>query len=441
MKSISILVLLALGVGLIAGAIIRATGDAAFLTWLRVDASTQAHLIQSVHPLLVNASGVIEPFGGLWLNTLRMTVVPLVVSLLITGIASVANTAQTGGLVARAVLLFTVLLFAMAIYSVTVTNGILELWPLDPASASQFISGLGDEAVTISEPPSFSSWIQSLAPYNPVKAAAEDGMLALVVFSIFFGFAVTRLEPSMRESIVGFFRAVSEAMIVIVHWVLLAGPIGVFALALGVGLNAGFGAATTIIQYVVIVTGVTAGSTVIAWLIAITWGRQPVARFTAAASPVWAIAASTQSSLASLPAMLEAALRGLAIPARVADVILPLAVAVFRFTSPVANLAVVFFVAHLYNYEPTFVQIVSAIVVAYAVSIAAVGLPGQVSFIASIAPICLALGVPTEVLGVLIAVEVIPDIWRTLGNVTGDLAATSILARGQRREDGGASAP
>ena len=101
--------------------------------------------------------------------------------------------------------------------------------------------------------------------------------------------------------------------------------------------------------------------------------------------------------------MLEAALRGLQIPPRVADVILPLAVAIFRFTSPVANLAVCFFVAHLYNIEPSLIQIVSAIVVAYAVSIAAVGLPGQVSFIASIAPICLALGVPIEPLALLMA--------------------------------------
>jgi Na+/H+-dicarboxylate symporter len=238
----------------------------------------------------------------------------------------------------------------------------------------------------------------------------------------------------MRDQIVGFFRAVSEAMIVIVHWVLLAGPFGVFALALGVGLHAGLGAAGTLAQYVIIVTGVTAGSTLIAWLIAITFGGQPAGRFTAAATPVWAIAASTQSSLASLPAMLEAALRGLKLPPSVADVVLPLAVAVFRFTSPVANLAVCFFVAHLYGLEPSLIQIVSAMVVAYAVSIAAVGLPGQISFIASIAPICLALGVPTEVLGILIAVEVIPDIWRTLGNVTGDLAATSILSRGRRDE-------
>jgi Na+/H+-dicarboxylate symporter len=101
----------------------------------------------------------------------------------------------------------------------------------------------------------------------------------------------------------------------------------------------------------------------------------------------------------------------------------------------VANLAVCFFIAHLYGLEPSVLQIASAIFVAYAVSIAAVGLPGQVSFVASIAPICLALGVPTEVLGILIAVEVIPDIFRTLGNVTSDLAATSILAGKQPRED------
>jgi Na+/H+-dicarboxylate symporter len=268
-----------------------------------------------------------------------------------------------------------------------------------------------------------------------VRAAADDGVLSLVVFSIFFGFAATQLEVSLRQSIVTFFRAVSEAMIVVVRWVLLAAPLGVFALALGVGLRAGFGAAETLVQYVVIVTGVTAGSTLLAWLIAVTWGRQPIARFTTAAAPVWAIAASTQSSLASLPAMLDAALRGLRIPAHIADVTLPLAVALFRFTSPVANLAVCFFIAHLYGLEPSVLQIASAIFVAYAVSIAAVGLPGQVSFVASIAPICLALGVPTEVLGILIAVEVIPDIFRTLGNVTSDLAATSILAGKQPRED------
>jgi len=412
LKILSLLVLASLIAGLVVGALIR-----------------------SEAPGLTALANNLEAFGGLWLNTLRMTVVPLVVSLLITGIASVADTARTGGLVLRAIILFTFLIFFAALYSTLLTHGLLALWPVQADAAAAFVAGVGDEAVIVTEAPTFGAWLQGLAPSNPVRAAAEDGVLSLVVFSIFFGFAATQLEVSLRQSLVMFFRAVSEAMIVIVHWVLLAAPIGVFALALGVGLRAGFGAAGTLAQYVVIVTAVTAGSTVLAWLLAITWGRQPMGRFTAAATPVWAIAASTQSSLASLPAMLEAALRGLKLPPHIADVTLPLAVAVFRFTSPVANLAVCFFIAELYGLEPSMLQIASAIFVAYAVSIAAVGLPGQISFIASIAPICLALGVPTEVLGILIAVEVIPDIFRTLGNVTGDLAATSILARNAPRED------
>jgi len=417
-KALSLIVLAALIAGLIAGALVRASGNDA----------------------LADAASVIEAFGGLWLNALRMTVVPLVVSLLITGVGGVANIASAGGLVARAMLLFSVLIILAAIYGVAATEALLQAWPLSREQADAFIAGVGANAVTITDPPSFAAWLQGLAPANPIAAAAEDQILPLVVFSLFFGFAAARLDAPLRDPLVGFFRAVSEVMIIVVRWVLLAGPIGVFALALGVGLRAGFEAAGTLAHYVIVVTSVTAVSVLIAWLIGALFSRQPVGRFTAALVPVWAISASTQSSLASLPAMLDAALRGLRIPAHVADVTLPLAVAVFRFTSPIANLAVCIFIAHLYGLEPTPLQYASAIVVAYAVSIGAVGLPGQISFIASIAPIGLALGVPIEILGVLIAVEVIPDIFRTLGNTTADVSATAILGRqgvaahGARRE-------
>src|SRR5262245_24374944 len=410
-RTISLLVLAGLVGGILAGA------------WVR-----------SAAPQLTAAANVFEAFGGLWLNALRMTVVPLVAALLITGIASVSDAARTGGLVARAILLFTVLLLFSAVDGIGATKGFLSLWPVGRDAAAAFIGEVGADAVQITEPPSFVAWLQGLAPANPVSAAANDQILQLVVFALFFGFAATRLPQEMRDHLVGFFRAVAQAMIIIVHWVLLAGPIGVFALALGVGLRAGFGAAETLVQYVAIVTAVTAGVTVIAWLVGVIWGGRPLGRFTGAMAPVWAIAASTQSSIASLPAMLEAALRGLRVPAHVAEVTLPLAVAVFRFTSPTANLAVCFFVAHLYGYHPTMLQMAGAVVVAYGVSIGSVGLPGQISFIASIAPICMALGIPFELLGILLAVEVIPDIFRTLGNVTADVATTSILARGAPRE-------
>ena len=413
-RSLSLIVLASLLVGLLVGAWIQSTGN----------------------PELLGAADVVQAFGGLWLNALRMTVIPLVFSLLVVGIASVADATATGGLVARAILLFTVLLFLAATLTILFVTGILSLWPVDPAAAASFIAGAGASAPHITAPPTFADWLQGLAPSNPITSAAEDKVLPLVVFAIFFGFAATRLSVSMREPLVMFFRAVSETMIVIVQWVLLAGPLGVFALSLGVGAHTGFAAAGTIFHYIAVVAGTLAVSAVLAFLIAIVFGRQPVGAFVTAATPVWAIAFSTQSSLASLPAMLEAARRGLGISERVVDVILPLAVAVFRFTSPVGNLAVCFFIAHLYGLHPGVFQLASGVAVAYAMSIGAVGLPGQVSYIASIAPICLALGVPTDLLGIFLAVEVIPDIFRTLGNVTGDLAATSILARGEN-----ASAP
>jgi len=282
----------------------------------------------------------------------------------------------------------------------------------------------GDQPVAVA---GIGAWLASLVPANVVQAAAEDAILALVFFATLFGFAATRLPATQRDALTTFFGAMAEAMIVVVHWVLLAAPVGVFALALGVGLHAGFGAAAVLGQYVVVVSLVILGGTLLLYPIVAIAGRPDVRRFALEIAPVQVVAASTQSSLATLPAMIECAREGLGIPARVAHLVLPLAVAVFRYTSPLGNLAVCFFIAALYGLEPGLPQVVTAILVAFAVSVAAVGLPGQVSFITSVAPICLALGLPLELLGILIAVEIVPDIFRTIGNVTGDLAVTTLL--------------
>ena len=126
-------------------------------------------------------------------------------------------------------------------------------------------------------------------------------------------------------------------------------------------------------------------------------GRVAAGRFLNASAPVLAVAFSTQSSLASLPIMVERSRDVLGAPASVANLVLPLAVAVFRMTSPVTNLAVVFFVAAVHGLHLGPAAILAGCVVAVAISVGSVGLPGQVSFIASVGPICLAMGVPTEI--------------------------------------------
>jgi Na+/H+-dicarboxylate symporter len=333
----------------------------------------------------------------------------------------------TGRLATRAVGWFGALLLLAGTLAVLLSLGVLALWPVDPQGAAAFVAGAAPNGAVPVAPASIGAWLKSLVPSNIVQAAAEDAILALVMFATLFGFAATRLPTAQRSALTGFFTAMAEAMIVVVHWVLLAAPIGVFALALGVGLHAGFGAASVLLHYVATVSLVIVAGTLVLYPVVALWGAVPVRRFAAEIAPVQVVAASTQSSLATLPAMVECARGPLGVPPRVAGLVLPLAVAVFRYTSPMGNLAVCFFIAALYGFEPGLLQMATAVLVALAVSVAAVGLPGQVSFITSVAPICLALGLPVELLGVLIAVEMVPDVFRTIGNVTGDLAVTTLV--------------
>ncbi len=408
-RSLSVQVLVALAAGVAVGALAAAYGG-------------------EMAPRVIDG---VEALGGLWLNALRMTVVPLVFAVLVTGIAQVSDAAATGRLAARAVLWFVGLLLLSATISVLLCNAVLAVWPVSETAALALRAGAQAPAADVATAPDFAAWIKTLAPSNPIKAAAEDAVLPVVVFAVFVGFALTRLADGKGRTLLEVFQALGEAMIVIVRWVLLAAPIGVFALGLGVGLRAGVGAAGVLGQYIVVASLAGFVIAIVAYVLAVTVGRVPLGRWARATSPVLATAFATQSSLACLPAMIERSRDDLGVPQRIANLVLPLAVAVFRMTSPAVNLAVCVFVAHVYGLQPSMLQYTGAVFVALAVSVGSVGLPGQVSFIVSVAPICIALGLPIELLPILLAVEVVPDIFRTLGNVCGDMAVTAILARNE----------
>jgi proton glutamate symport protein len=407
LRSLSVRVLIALVAGLGLGAAAAAYGGA------------------GVRSVIEGAESV----GTLWLNALRMTVVPLLFSVLVVGVAGVADAAATGRLALKAMAWFLGFLLIGCAWTILFGNGLYALWPLGEAGAQALRAGTPPPPPEVLATPSFGLFLKSLAPTNPIKAAAEDAILPLVVFAAFFGFAVTRLADARRLALTEFFDSIAQAMVVIVRWVLWAAPIGVFALGLGVGLRAGVGAAGVIAHYIAAVSLAQIGITLLAYLAAVFVGRVPLVAWTRAVAPVQVTAFATQSSIACLPAMIEQSRDQLRVPDRVTGLVLPLAVSVFKLTSPVANLGVAIFVAQVYGIEPTAVQYMAAVIIALAVSVASVGLPGQVSFFMSVGPICLALGLPLDLLPILIAVEVIPDIFRTVGNVTGDRAVTAILGR------------
>lgn len=368
-----------------------------------------------------------EPIGGMWLNALQMTIVPLVVSLLITGIAASAQAARASRLATRALILFVVLLWVSSIMAALLTPLLLGWFPL-PAESAEALRGALATAAPVGDAPGFGDFLRSIVPTNPIAAASESAILPLIVFVVVFAFAMIRLPDEPRKTLTGFFQAVADTMLIVIGWILWIGPIGVFALAYVVGARAGATAFGALLHYVVIVTAVGSVMWLAAWPLAWFGARISPLRFTRAVAASQAMAFSTQSSLACLPAMLRANAK-LGVPVEASGVTLPMAVAIFRATGPAMNLAVAIYIAYLMNTPLTPMVLAFGVAAAAMTTMGAVGIPGQASFVTSIAPICLAMGVPIAPLAILIAIEVIPDLMRTMGNVSMDVAATTVISK------------
>ncbi len=373
-------------------------------------------------PLIKQTADVI---GTMWLNGLRMTVIPLVVSLLIVGIVQTAAAAKAGKIAGRGVATMIAFLWISSVIAAIMIPLLTHYFPMPTAAAQALTQALGSAPASEAAAP-FSEILQKLIPTNPIKAAADTDVLPLIIFTLAFAFAVVRLPVAKRLSILALFDGVAEAMVMIVGWVLTLAPIGVFALAYSLGVVAGTASFAGLLHYVVVL--VLTGAVV--WLLsfAVAWfgaGKNPFTFFKAAI-PAQAVAISTQSSLASMPAMLKG-LDQLGVRTGTSEITLPIAVALFRATGPAMNFGVALYVAHWLGIELSAGQIALGLAAGAITTMGAVSLPGSISFISSIAPICLAMGVPVEPLGLLVAIETFPDIMRTLGNVTMDMALTATV--------------
>ncbi|MEE4539041.1 MAG: cation:dicarboxylase symporter family transporter [Erythrobacter sp.] len=362
--------------------------------------------------------------GSLWLRALQMTIIPLVSALLVLGLTQMAEAARAGAAARRLLALIFAVLIAGSVFTVLAMPLMLDAFPI-PASAGGFLSDMPGEAQAV---PGILDFLASLIAPNIIAAAAETSMLPLTIFFALFALAITRIEKAQGQRIVRVFHAIANVMLVIIGWVLWIAPAGVFALAFGVGLRSGGGAFAALAHYIAIVSAMGGFILVLAYVIAWALGGVGPIRFARAAASSQAVAISTQSSLASLPAMLDSA-RKLDLRAETSEFVLPLAVAIFRATSPAMNLAVVLYVAQLAGVEIGLPLALAGIAVALVISVGSVSLPGSISFVISIGPIALAMGVPIEPLALLVAVEMLPDIVRTLANVTMNLAVLSAVDR------------
>lgn len=361
--------------------------------------------------------------GTLWLRALQATIVPLVAGLLVVGIGQLVVASRAGPLARRMLMWVAGVLAFSGLMAAVVTPFLLDLFPPPAAAAGMLSAG-----AVAQDLPSIRQFVESLIAPNMVAAAAEMAMVPLTLFFAAFAVAIALLPGDQRDTMMAFFRALANAMLLMIGWVLWVAPVGVFALAVGVGAESGGAAFVTLAHYILIVvaTGsvILIGAYLVAWLAG---GLSPIA-FARAIVPAQAVALSTQSSLASLPAMLATATR-LKLREETAEFVLPLSVAIFRATSPAMNMAVAIYVAHLAGVELTPMALIAGAAVAFVIAIGSVSLPGTISFVISVGPIAQAMGVPIGPLALLVAVEMMPDLMRTIGNVTADVALAAAVDR------------
>ena len=379
-------------------------------------------LVGTVAPAGVAA--IIGPVGTIFVNLIRMTVLPLVVSMLISSVGSIASSRALGRAGWRAMIAMVVLVAVAAAASALIAQPVLSRVQID-RSAALMLQPPPAVAAARPAPPDAPSrvaqWFIDLVPPNVVKAAGDDAMLPVIVFSVLFALALARIRDERRRPVLNVVEGIAEAMQRLVSAILELAPVGVFALA--VPLAGRFG----VVVYVLLVVALTvAAVALLLYPVGIIGGGLTPAAFASLCAPAQAVAFSSRSSLASLPAMLESAER-IGAPAVVTGFIVPLGASVFRFGAAVAQTVGVLFLARLFGVSLSVPQLATVVVTVIFATFTVPGVPG--GSILAMVPVLRAVDLPVEGVGILLAVDAIPDMFRTTANVTGTLALAALVRR------------
>jgi len=366
----------------------------------------------------------IEPVGQLWVNAIRMTVIPLVVSALIVAVSETDARAM-GRLGSRAFAVFLALLTVIAAMTALLAPPIFARLVVDPDAAAAVRAGVAASS-TLPTLPTFSQWLVTLIPTNAIAAAADGAMLPLVLFTLAFGLALGRLESTRRAAVVAIFRGTADAIAVMVGWILIATPVGVFALAFAVSARVGRGMIGAVGFYVIAYSALLILATLVVLVAIAVFAAPRFGAFLRAALPAQLVAVTTRSSMAALPAMVRGADDTLKLPKAQTSFVLPLAVSTFRLNQAVSWVVMAIFAAKLYGVPLDTTAVLTLAITSVLMSFSVPGIPSASLFV--VAPFFVSLGIPGEAIGVLIALDLVPDIFKTLLNVTGQLGAATIVS-------------
>ena len=373
-------------------------------------------------PFLTAFAIGIEPLGTAFVNLLKMVVIPLVAAVIFVGVGSLGDLKKLGQLGAITLLLFAVMTGTAVLLGMGVMKLIL---PLASEGAAQAVTAASTEAPAL---PGMVEFFLSLIPTNPFQAAAEGALLPLIVFTVLLAAASGALPEIERDTLLDFGNAVTAAFLKLVDWILLLAPVGVFALAAPVTARAGWAMLQALGAFIlaVLIGLVLLIALVYLPLVVFLGKRSPGAFLKATTNPL-VIAASTASTAASVPAMLESAEEELKLSRAVTSFVIPLGAGIGRTGMAVFQGAGIVFLAWLFSVPLPMSSIGGAVLATFIVSFTVAGIPS--GGVVGMAPALGTVGIPLDGLGVLIGVDRIPDMARTALNVEGILVAATVLDR------------
>jgi Na+/H+-dicarboxylate symporter len=382
-----------------------------------------ARAVAALNPVIDAA----DVAGTLFINAIRMIVIPLVIGMLIAGLGSASGAGVLTNLRSRLILLIA-LPVAAAVFALFAGQALLAVVPVDPLAAATVRDSASPGAAGATVTPTLRSWLIDLVPVNPIKAAADGALLPLIVFTIPFALAVSRLPDERRLAVTRFFGGLADALLIVVRWIVAFAPIGVLALTAPIVARLGLSVAGQLINYIAVSVALTGiALAIIVYPLASLFGRVTIGSFARACVPAQSLAISSRSTMATLPAMMDAA-RSLGVAEAIVAVVTPLAATMLRVGAAVGQMIAVLFAARLFTVALTPAQMASVLVTTIVTTVASPGVPG--GSIIVMTPVLVAANIPAGAIGILLGADAIPDMVRTMANVTGGIAAT-VIANGR----------
>ncbi|MBU1666287.1 MAG: dicarboxylate/amino acid:cation symporter [Gammaproteobacteria bacterium] len=375
---------------------------------------------------------VFDFIGTLFLNALKMLIVPLVVSSIIVGIAGIGSGGAFGRLGMKTLLYYlTTSLFAILVGLVIVNTVAPGMVDGEPAKHLIGLSENVGDVVAKVEGKGTGDLVEvflRIVPTNVVAAAADGQMLGLIFFSLLFGFFMTRIEEAYAESLYNFWQGTFQVMLKITDWVMKFAPIGVFGLVAKVVAGTGYAAFVPLAWFFLsVLAALTVHMLVVLPLLLYFVGRVDPLRHYRAMAPALLTAFSTSSSAATLPLTMECVEKNAGVSNRTSSFVLPLGATVNMDGTALYECVAAMFIAQAYGIELGFAQQFTIVLMALVTSIGVAGIPS--ASLVAIAIILAAVGLPMEAIGLILAVDRVLDMCRTSVNVFSDSCGAAIIAR------------